>query len=251
MVTNAELAAALRNDRYPRTARYDPEWIVANLMGPHPLWLAEALASVITIKPGMRVLDLGCGTALTSIFLAREFDVQVWALDLWTAATDNWQRIKEAGLAGRVHPVDGDARSLPFAHGFFDLIFSVDAYAYFGTDVRYLPYCLKFLAPGGRIGMIGPGLRLAPGDPMPDYLADRWVPDMGTMLSPEWWRTHWERTGLVQVEVADLIADGWRDWLTWLEACDLVGKGFEPDAAMLRADQGRLLGFTRIVASGV
>ncbi|WP_246186990.1 hypothetical protein [Microlunatus speluncae] len=48
-----------------------------------------------------------------------------------------------------------------------------------------------------------------------------------------------------------MIDEGWRDWLTWLEACDLVGKGFEPDAEMLRADQGRLLGFSRVVASRV
>lgn len=72
---------------------------------------------------------------------------------------------------------------------------------------------------------------------------------MCTYLSPRWWRTHWERTGLVAVEVADTVEDSWRDWLTWLEACDLVGRGFEPDASMLRADQGKLLGFTRITTT--
>lgn len=46
-----------------------------------------------------------------------------------------------------------------------------------------------------------------------------------------------------------MVEDSWRDWLTWLEACDLVGRGFEPDASMLRADQGKLLGFTRITTT--
>jgi cyclopropane fatty-acyl-phospholipid synthase-like methyltransferase len=32
-------------------------------------------------KPGMRVLDMGCGKALTSIFLANEFGVTVFAND--------------------------------------------------------------------------------------------------------------------------------------------------------------------------
>ena len=36
------------------------------------------------LEPGMRVLDLGCGKGLSSIFLAKEFGVQVWAADLWT-----------------------------------------------------------------------------------------------------------------------------------------------------------------------
>jgi hypothetical protein len=37
-------------------------------------------------------------------------------------------------------------------------------------------------------------------------------------------------------------------WLRWLEACDLAGRGFEPDATMLRADGDDLLGLTRVVA---
>ncbi|WP_246186991.1 hypothetical protein [Microlunatus speluncae] len=61
-----DLTTALRNDRYPRTARYDPHWIVANLMGPHPLWLAEVLTNVMSIKSGLRVLDLGHGQLATN-----------------------------------------------------------------------------------------------------------------------------------------------------------------------------------------
>lgn len=58
-------------------------------MGPNALWLIEALTEVMPIERGMRILDLGCGTALTSIFLAKEFDAEVWATDLWTEASAN------------------------------------------------------------------------------------------------------------------------------------------------------------------
>jgi cyclopropane fatty-acyl-phospholipid synthase-like methyltransferase len=88
--------------RYPRAARYDPGWVIDNAMGPNVLWLTEALCQVMPLEPGMRVLDLGCGKALSSIFLAKEYDVQVWATDLWIAATDNWARIREAGVGDRV-----------------------------------------------------------------------------------------------------------------------------------------------------
>ena len=34
------------------------------------------------LKPGMRVLDLSCGKAISSIFLEKEFVLQVWAAGL-------------------------------------------------------------------------------------------------------------------------------------------------------------------------
>ena len=103
--------------------------------------LTEALSEVMILEPGMRVLDMGCGTAKSSIFLAREFDVEVWATDLWVKADENWQRIRDAGLEGRVFPIHAEAHALPFASEFFDASISMDAYHYFGTDDLYIrPY---------------------------------------------------------------------------------------------------------------
>lgn len=75
------------------------------MMGPNALWLAESLSQVFEFQPGIRVLDLGCGRALSSIFLAKEFGVQVWAADLWIKPTENLSRIEDAGVADRVFPI--------------------------------------------------------------------------------------------------------------------------------------------------
>ena len=85
--------AALRLPAYPRSAAYEPEWMFETGMGPNALWLTEALCEGLELAPGMRVLDLGCGRAASSIFLAREFDVRVWAADLWIEPAENWTRI--------------------------------------------------------------------------------------------------------------------------------------------------------------
>lgn len=69
----------LRLDAFPRSAKYDPEWVLANEMGPNARWLTEWLCEALSIEPGMRVLDTGCGRAMSSIFLAREFGLQMWA----------------------------------------------------------------------------------------------------------------------------------------------------------------------------
>jgi 2-polyprenyl-3-methyl-5-hydroxy-6-metoxy-1,4-benzoquinol methylase len=75
--------------RFPRSAGYDQQWLIDNAMGPHPLWLLEWLWPTLDLPRGARVLDLGCGTALTSIFMAREFGVDVIAADLWVPPSEN------------------------------------------------------------------------------------------------------------------------------------------------------------------
>ncbi|HWX39836.1 MAG TPA: SAM-dependent methyltransferase, partial [Blastocatellia bacterium] len=87
------------SDRFLRSSRYNPEWVIASASGgANPLWLTEWLTNALTLRPGMRLLDLGCGRAASSIFLRREFDVQVWATDLWFSVSENLQRIRDAGV---------------------------------------------------------------------------------------------------------------------------------------------------------
>ena len=124
------------------------------------------------LKPGMRVLDMGCGKALSSVFLAKEYGVQVWANDLWISATENWQRIKEAGMESRIFPIHAEAHQLPYADEFFDAIVSLDSYQYYGTDDLYLNYFLKFLKPGGQIGIVVAGLAQDFDGPVPEQGAE-------------------------------------------------------------------------------
>ena len=242
--------------RYRRSNAYDPAWVLANQMGPHALWLLESLTEVLPVDRPVRVLDLGCGRAMTSIFLAREFGAEVWATDLWVDAVDNLVRARAAGVADRVVPVHAEAHALPFAPHFFDLVVSIDSYHYFGTDDLYLGYLLGFLRPGGRIGIVVPALHRPPGAGVPAHLLPYWDWEFCSFHGPRWWRDHWEKTGQVQVEVADTVEDGWRDWLRFDEVTlpSLSGwrrRAAADSAAMLRADAGRHLGFTRMVATRI
>lgn len=74
---------------------------------------------MVDLRPGMRVLDLGCGQAVSSVFLAKEFDVQVWAVDPMVSPSDNWKTVSEA------------RHNVPFAGDFFDAIVSIDSYHYY------------------------------------------------------------------------------------------------------------------------
>src|SRR3954463_6472594 len=121
--------------RFPRALAYSPEWVTAGVSGAaHPLWMTEWVAEALDLRPGMRVLDLGCGRALSSILLRREFGVQVWAVDLWFDPSENLRRVRDAGCDDGVFPLRADARALPFAADFFDAVVSIDSFFYYGTD---------------------------------------------------------------------------------------------------------------------
>jgi cyclopropane fatty-acyl-phospholipid synthase-like methyltransferase len=193
----------------------------------------------------MRVLDLGCGRAVSSIFLRREFGVEVWATDLWFNASENMQRVKDAGVEDGVFPIHADARSLPFAAEFFDAIVSIDSFSYYGTDDLYLNYLLRFVKPGGSIAMAGAGLMQEMDGPVPKHLVDWWTPDLWCLHSANWWRRHWERTGLVDVELSDTMADGWRVWLDWHK---VIAPENHAEISALEEDHGRYLGYVRVIA---
>ncbi|MYF50168.1 MAG: hypothetical protein F4220_08480 [Gammaproteobacteria bacterium] len=108
---NARVSAPLA--RFPKASAYPIEWIMENEMGPNVLWLTEFLCEAMDLRPGMRVLDLGCGKTVSSVFLAREFGVQVWATDLWISASDNATRIARQGMSESVFPIHADARICP------------------------------------------------------------------------------------------------------------------------------------------
>ena len=51
------------------------------------------------------------------------------------------------------------------------------------------------------------------------------------------------------MKIADLIPDGWKHWLRWLEVCGEQGAATDlKEAEMLRVDGGRNLGLTRVLA---
>jgi cyclopropane fatty-acyl-phospholipid synthase-like methyltransferase len=213
--------------------------------GANSLWLVEWLTEALDLRHGMRVLDLGCGRALTSIFLRREFGVEVWATDLWFSPTENLLRIRDAGVEDGVVPLHADARALPFAAEFFDAITCIDSYYYFGTDDLYLNYLAQFVKPGGQIGVAGAGLVQEIEGSVPDHLDEFWTQDVWCLHSAAWLRRHWERTGIMQIETADTMPDGWQYWLDWLRTA-FPENTTEINA--VEADAGRFLGYTRLVA---
>jgi cyclopropane fatty-acyl-phospholipid synthase-like methyltransferase len=222
------------------------EFIKENMMGPSSVRILEELCRDLKFMPDTRILDLGCGKGLTSIFLAEEFGVQVFATDLWITATENYRRFRECGLEDRVFPIHANALELPYAEEFFDGIVSIDSYHYFGTGEDFVG---KHLAPlvkkGGFIAVAVPGLRQEfEGGIVPPELAPYWVEDMN-FHSADWWKELWSRESSIEIlhsRSMDCHKQAWEDWLK----CD--NPYAKSDIGFIAADNGRYIDTVEIIA---
>ena len=207
--------------KYPRTEKYDKSWVSENWMGPNPLWLLEELCEQLELRPGMKVLDMGCGKGITSVFLAKEFGVTVFANDLWISATENLKRFEEAGVAGLVFPIHAEAHALPYADEFFDAAIAIDSYQYYGADEIYFPCTYsKLVKAGGQFGIVVPGLTREYDNGYPETLKEHWEGEMFSFHSNHWWRRLWEKTGIVEITACydmENPKETWKPWAKWAE----------------------------------
>lgn len=225
--------------KFKKSCQFDTHFLQDNLMGPNCVKILEEISANITLKPGMRVLDLGCGKGLTSIFLAREFGATVFATDLWITATENHERFKSLGLNDAIIPIHADALALPYADGFFDAVISIDSYLYFGTGTDYMDRCLAPLVkPGGPIAIGIPGIKTdLPG--LPEEMAGCVAAeDFATFKSTRWWTEYFTASRLFKTERIwefSGFVEAWNDWLQ----CD--NPYAVSDRAMLCADDGKYM----------
>ncbi|MFT7464154.1 MAG: ubiquinone/menaquinone biosynthesis C-methylase UbiE [Pseudohongiellaceae bacterium] len=95
--------------------------------------------------PGQRLktLDLACATGMSFRFLADRCDVR--GIDI------SEETIRLCAVRGIDRIVRGDALSLPFAEGSFDLVLALDAFEHFKDDVKAMGEVYRVLAPGGLL----------------------------------------------------------------------------------------------------
>ncbi|MDD2503227.1 MAG: methyltransferase domain-containing protein, partial [Clostridia bacterium] len=134
------------------------EYLKATMMGPNAMRLSEELSSHLNINENMRILDLGCGCGLSTLYLTKKYGASVFAADLWISPTENYERFKSIGIDDKAVPISVDAtKGLPFANGYFDLLFTVGAYHHFGDTPEMLPSLIPFVKKGGFMAVAVPG----------------------------------------------------------------------------------------------
>lgn len=234
---------------FTKSDRYDKTFVKENMMGPNSMKIIEELTESLKLEKNMRVLDLGCGRGLTSIFLAKEYGVTVFATDLWIEATDNYERIKAMGLEDKIIPIHAEAHKLPFAQEFFDVAVSVDAYHYFGVERDYLTrHFAPLVKQGGQIAVAVPGLKKEFTKGVPIELLPYWVDDMN-FHSCDWWYDLWKTSDLVNIKECKELKCFKEAWQDWLSSDNDYAEYSQKDIKMMDAEGGKYFNLVSILAS--
>ena len=223
------------------------EFLKKNMMGPNAMRISEEMASCLNINSNMRVLDLGCGCGLSTLLLVKKYGVSVFAADLWISPTENYERFKSIGIDGKSIPISVDAtKELPFANRYFDILFSVDSYHYFGDNPQMLTSLIPFVKKGGHIAIAIPGIKYEFGENVPDEMKPFGNGEVArTIHSLGWWKELWNKeSGIEIIDIREMFCckKSWEEWHTsnW--------EGIEEDIEMKKAENGKYYNFIQLIA---
>ena len=111
-----------------------------------PLW--NVALNAVSLKPGMSLLDAGCGTGGASVLAASRGAI-VSGID---ASTNS------VAVAGeRLHGCDfrtGDLQSIPFEDASFDAAVAINSVQFTADPVKALRELRRVVRPGGRIAVV-------------------------------------------------------------------------------------------------
>jgi len=133
------------------------EWAEAGRgeeMEQHHSSITQQTLALMKLKPGERVLDLGCGAGWASRLLAQtvgegERPGQVVGLDV----SDEMIRRARANSTqyDNILFVVGSAQQIPWQEDFFDKVLSVESFYYYGDQGRALDELRRVMAPRGEL----------------------------------------------------------------------------------------------------
>lgn len=129
-------------------------WILGDSWHPGGLALTDETATLISLTPNDRLLDVAAGNGASACHLAARVGCQVQGVEYGAAQVQAARsRAERMGLGERVRFTAGDAEALPTASGGVDAILCECSLCLFPAPAKAVAEWYRVLRPGGRVGL--------------------------------------------------------------------------------------------------
>jgi ubiquinone/menaquinone biosynthesis C-methylase UbiE len=124
-------------------------------MEQHHLDITEKTIRLMNLRPGERILDLGCGSGWATRLLARLVGDGPQGFGQVVGIDVSDEMIRQARAASKdfenVMYAWGSAEHIPWEENYFDKVLSVESFYYYGDQDRALSELFRVMAPKGRL----------------------------------------------------------------------------------------------------
>lgn len=183
----------------------------------------QELVRMCKIAPGKRILEVGCGSGMTSWRLAKEYDCYLVGVDL-SEEMITWSKKRAARekVTDRTEFRVANAEKLPFEDNDFDIVLCESVTAFPEEKQKVVYEYARVVRPGGFVGMNeGTWLVYPPPQDLTQYLKK--TMENAEFLTAESWENLMETAGLVDIQnkVYELsMLEQWRNQMAGLSAGD-------------------------------
>ncbi len=114
--------------------------------------LVEHLAATAGIRPGLKILDVGCGIGGSSIYLAKHYQAAATGISISSIQVD---MAKQAAATGGVNAqfLLMDAEMMKFEK-LFDVVWSVESVSHYQDIGKFFASAANLLQPNGTLALI-------------------------------------------------------------------------------------------------
>ncbi len=172
----------------------------------------QELSARVAIRPGMRVIDAGCGVGSSVLWLAAEHGVQAIGLTIVPQQAFQARDLAYgAGLSRRAAFCCADYHHAPLADGSADVVWMVESMCHAADHAEVLAEAYRLLAPGGRIVIADRLRRRRPDPPAAEHLLWRWLSNwaMPDLLTASELRSELSTAGFQYIRQEDITVQAW------------------------------------------
>ncbi len=116
--------------------------------------LLEYQATIMNLRPGMKLLDAGCGICGPAIYFAKNCDVRIDAVTISSVqAVMGRKKIDEAGLSEKISVYEGDYHFLSkiLSEESYDVIYFLESFGHSNNKQKVIESAWHMLKPGGLL----------------------------------------------------------------------------------------------------